>query len=61
MEPLSITTGIVTLIGAAHVITKGLVKLKDYRDAPTEIAMLINEVCLISVSKRKQIKKIKTT
>lgn len=43
-DPLSITAGIVAVVGAAGGITKTLGKIKDLRNAPDELLALINEV-----------------
>ena len=44
MEPLSLATGLVTLIGAATYTYKALLALYDLKHVPQEILGLISEV-----------------
>jgi hypothetical protein len=50
MDPLSVIGGVIALIGAVKAGIDSLIKLRAYRNAPEEIAIIINEV--ISLSKR---------
>ena len=44
MDPLSITTGVMTLLAATSASVKGLQKIICLRDAPDEFRFLLNEV-----------------
>ena len=43
-DPLSITASIIAVIGAAEGVGKTLTKIRNIRNAPTELLALINEV-----------------
>lgn len=44
MDPLSLTAGILAVIGAAKVVVEGLQRLNSYRKAPQEILGLLSDV-----------------
>ncbi len=44
MEPLSITASILTVLGAAGQVKKGLERLQSLKNAPQELCALTNEV-----------------
>lgn len=44
MDPLSIVTSVLTVLGAAEQISKGISKVHALYRAPTELSLLINEV-----------------
>src|SRR5436190_15101892 len=50
MDPLSITVGVLTFLGAAKDTVKGLERLKALGNAPKEIQLLINEVTDIQLA-----------
>ena len=43
-DPLSITASIIAVIGAAEGVSKTLAKIKNIRNAPSEVLALVNEV-----------------
>lgn len=44
MDPLSIATGTLTLLGALGTTVKGLKRLASLRDSPAQVLQLYNEV-----------------
>jgi hypothetical protein len=44
MDPLSLTAGILAVIGAAKIVVQGLQRLNSYRKAPQEIVDLLSDV-----------------
>jgi len=44
MDPLSITAGVLALLGAARKTFQGLEKLLALKDAPRELVVIVNEV-----------------
>ena len=43
-DPLSVTAGIIAVLGAIESVTKTLARIKSIRNAPNELLALINEV-----------------
>ncbi|CAL8574443.1 hypothetical protein XPA_000403 [Xanthoria parietina] len=44
MDPLSVTASVLTILGVATQVTKGLAKVRALHYAPAELSSLINEV-----------------
>lgn len=49
MDPLSLTAGILAIIGAAKIVIQGLERLNSYRKAPQEIRDLLRDATELHV------------
>ena len=49
MDPLSLTAGILAVIGAAKAVAQGLQRLNDCRKGPREIGDLLNDIIELQV------------
>ncbi len=49
MDPLSICTGVIAILGVAASVGQGLEKLSAFSDARDELVELIQEVCSVAL------------